>query len=78
MTVTDPDQTVERTDTGVSITVQMTRGTGTRDQDKITAKLKAESLEAAEADLPRLREVMEDLAVDARGIQPDEEEPDDD
>ncbi len=30
---------VERTDVGVSLTVKLTRGTGTRDQDKLTAKV---------------------------------------
>ena len=32
---------VERSDVGVSLTVKLTRGTGTRDQDKITGKIKA-------------------------------------
>jgi len=32
---------VERSDVGVSLTVKLTRGTGTRDQDKIVAKRKA-------------------------------------
>ena len=38
-----PDQTeyVERSDVGVSLTVQLTRGTGTRDQDKITVVLQS-------------------------------------
>jgi len=31
---------VERSDVGVSLTVKLTRGTGTRDQDKIVAKAK--------------------------------------
>ncbi|WP_449404309.1 DUF7389 domain-containing protein, partial [Halarchaeum acidiphilum] len=31
-------QHVERTDVGVSITVQLKRGSGTRDEDKITGK----------------------------------------
>lgn len=74
MTVNDPDETVERTDTGVSITVQMKRGTGTRDQDTITGKLKAESLEAAQEDLEELKAELEDLAEYARVVQPDEAE----
>lgn len=74
MTVNDPDETVERTDTGVSITVQMKRGTGTRDQDTITGKLKAESLEAAQEDLEELKAELKDLAGYARKVQPDEAE----
>ncbi|WP_449404308.1 DUF7389 domain-containing protein, partial [Halarchaeum acidiphilum] len=35
---------VERTDVAVSITVQLKRGSGTRDEDKITGKVKAQTL----------------------------------
>jgi hypothetical protein len=42
-----PTEYVERSDVGVSLTVKLTRGTGTRDQDKITAKVKAKTLEEA-------------------------------
>ena len=41
---------VERFDTGCSLTVELKRGTGTRDQDKITAKLKRETLDEVEAE----------------------------
>jgi hypothetical protein len=40
-----PTEYVERSDVGVSLTVKLTRGTGTRDQDKLTAKVKAKTLE---------------------------------
>ena len=61
---------VERSDVGVSLTVKLTRGTGTRDQDKITGKLKAKTLEDAREDMEILRGYIHDLAEDARQIQP--------
>ena len=67
-----PKQTeyVERSDVGVSLTVKLTRGTGTRDQDKIVAKAKGRTLEDAREDMEILREYIHDLAEDARQIQP--------
>src|SRR6056297_2707539 len=61
---------VERSDVGVSLAVKLTRGTGTRDQDKITAKVKAKTLEDAREDMETLREYVHDLAEDTRQIQP--------
>jgi len=65
---------VERSDVGVSLTVKLTRGTGTRDQDKIVAKAKGKTLEDAREDMEILREYIHDLAEDARQIQPEEED----
>ncbi|MHC3381811.1 DUF7389 domain-containing protein [Haloarcula sp. H-GB5] len=65
---------VERSDVGVSLTVKLTRGTGTRDQDKIVAKAKGKTLEDAREDMEILREYIHDLAEDARRIQPEEED----
>ena len=69
-----PSQTeyVERSDVGVSLTVKLTRGTGTRDQDKIVAKAKGKTLEDAREDMEILREYIHELAEDARQIQPAE------
>ncbi|QAU14031.1 hypothetical protein EKH57_15710 [Halorubrum sp. BOL3-1] len=61
---------VERSDVGVSLTVKLTRGTGTRDQDKIVAKAKGKTLEDARKDMETLREYINDLAEDVRQIQP--------
>ncbi len=69
-----PIEYVERSDVGVSLTVKLTRGTGTRDQDKIVAKAKGKTLEDAREDMETLREYIHDLAEDARQIQPEEEE----
>jgi len=61
---------VERSDVGVSLTVKLTRGTGTRDQDKIVAKAKGKTMEDAREDMEILREYIHDLAEDARQINP--------
>ncbi|TKX45588.1 hypothetical protein EXE41_11240 [Halorubrum sp. SD690R] len=61
---------VERSDVGVSITVKLTRGTGTRDQDKIVAKAKGKTLEDAREDMEILRAYIHDLVEDTRQIQP--------
>jgi hypothetical protein len=54
--------------------VKLTRGTGTRDQDKLTAKVKAKTLEEAREDMDSLREYIHDLTEDARQIQPGDDE----
>jgi hypothetical protein len=71
-----PSQTeyVERSDVGVSLTVKLKRGTGTRDQDEVIAKAKGKTLEDAREDMEILREYIHDLAEDARQIQPAEED----
>jgi len=68
--ITDRIKYVERSDVGVSLTVKLTRGTGTRDQDKITAKVKGKTLEDAREDMETLHEYIHDLAEDTRQIQP--------
>ena len=65
---------VERSDIGVSLTVKLKRGTGTRDQDEVIAKAKGKTLEDARQDMEILREYIHDLAEDARQIQPEEED----
>ena len=69
-----PTEYVERTDVGVSLTVKLKRGTGTRDEDQIKAKVKAKTLEDAREDMETLRTYIHDLAEDARQIQPEEED----
>ena len=65
-----PTEYVERSDVGVSLTVKLKRGTGTRDQDELIAKAKGKTLEDARKDMETLREYIHDLAEDARQIQP--------
>lgn len=75
MAATDLDPTQERTylersDVGVSLTVKLKRGTETRDQDELTAKVKAVSLEDARKDMDDLRVYLRELSDDLRAIQP--------
>ena len=63
-----PSQTeyVERSDVGVSLTVKLKRGTGTRDQDEVIAKAKGKTLDDAREDMEILREYIRDLPEGAR------------
>lgn len=70
--MTDADETVERTDVGVSVEIEMKRGSGTRDQDKIKAKVKAKTLDEAKADLDELKPYLREYAANVRAIQPPE------
>ena len=63
---------IERSDVGVSLTVKLKRGTGTRDQDEVIAKAKGKTLEDAREDMETLREYIHDLAEDVRQIQPED------
>ena len=71
---TNPTEYVERSDVGVSLTVKLKRGTGTRDQDEVIAKAKGKTLEDAREDMETLREYIHDLAEDVRQIQPGEDD----
>lgn len=62
---------IERTDVGVSISVKLKRGSGTRDEDQLKAKVKAETLDEAQEGMNDLREYLHGLAEEARRIQPD-------
>jgi hypothetical protein len=66
----DADEKIERTDTGVSISVQLKRGEGTRDEDRIKAKAKGATLEDAREDMDELRDYLRGLAEECRAIQP--------
>lgn len=76
----DPDELVERIDTGASAQVEITRGTGTRDQEKWRLKGKGDDAEQALAELRReLRDVFpveddEPLGEQVRNFQPELEE----
>ena len=61
-----------QSDIGVSLTVKLKRGTGTRDQDEVIAKAKGKTLEDAREDMEILQEYIHELAEDARQIQPAE------
>lgn len=65
---------VERFDLGASIEISLKRGTGTRDQDSVKIKDKAESLEDLEDSRSDLVEMAEETMDKVRNIQPDVEQ----
>lgn len=74
----EPDtvEKVEQTERGYRLTVKSTRGTGTRDQDKVEASARAETREAVEADAEPLEELVRETMEKRRAHQPDETEGD--
>lgn len=69
------DKKVERTDVGVSLTAKLKRGTGTRDQDELTAKVKREEYDDAKAEMEGAMEDLHEWAGRLRVIQPDADAP---
>jgi hypothetical protein len=61
-----------------TLQVRTKRGSGTRDQDRITATLGRDSLEAVEDDREQFIEMVKETAEDVRDIQPEAAEPDED
>jgi hypothetical protein len=67
----EADQLVERTDTGVSITTTLKRGSGTRDQDKHVVKAKGHTFaDAVSKHKSAMNYVEGELLDRARGLQP--------
>jgi hypothetical protein len=80
----DDVERIERTDTGASVQVDVTRGTGTRNQEKWRLKGKGENATMALQELKReLKEVFGEpepgtpLAEQLRNFQPEVEEQND-
>ena len=73
--MTEPDTTekVERTDTGYRLTIESTRGTGTRDQDKVKIEARTETWEKLNADRTAIRTAVEVEMNQRRMHKPDEE-----
>ena len=68
----DADQLVERTDTGVSITTTLKRGTGTRDEDKHVIKAKGHTFgDAASKHASALNYLEAEVLDRARALQPE-------
>lgn len=61
----------ERTDRGYSIKVQLKRGTATRDEDRIEAKVKEPTREEAVEGMDALKGDLRELAGFARNVQPE-------
>jgi len=67
----DADQLVGRTDTGVSTTSMLKRGTGTRDEDKHVVKAKAHTFADAVAKHKAAMNYLDGELLDrARALQP--------
>ena len=67
------DKTIERYDTGASVSVDVSRGTGTRDQEKWTFKGKGRNAQEALEELETQLDAFEQhFAERVRNIQPGE------
>lgn len=69
----DTTEKVERTDKGYRVTVESTRGTGTRDQDKVKIELRTEEYPDSK-ELIALNEDVKSLMNRRRNHQPDEDD----
>jgi len=73
----EPDITqhekVTKTEVGFKIEITSKRGTGTRDEDKVKATLKAEEY-PGEPELESLRSDIHTTMAELRSFQPDQEE----
>lgn len=68
--MTEDREVVERRD-GVTVSIELKRGTGTRDQDKLSGTVHAEDMEGADRKVTILREILEIQAEQIRDIQPE-------
>lgn len=67
----DTTEKVERTDVGFRVTVESTRGTGTRDQDKVKCEYRTETPPTAER-VENMNMWVAKLMEQRRAHQPDE------
>lgn len=70
MTEYDTTEKLERTDHGYRLTVESTRGNGTRDQDKVKAELRTET-HPSEETIIRVCEDVKQVMEFRRGHDPD-------
>lgn len=70
--MTDTTEITERKD-GVTMSIEITRGTGTRDQDKVYVKAHYDSVKAAQESWSDLHGLAAAQANAARQVQPDAE-----
>jgi hypothetical protein len=64
----------ENDDGFCTLQVRTKRGDGTRDEDRVTATLGRNSLEAVEEQRPAMLEMVRETVEDTREMQPDEDE----
>jgi len=70
----DTTEKIERTDRGYRLTVETTRGSGTRDQDKVKLEARTETLQQLKEEKPRLLDSVTDAIYKLRANQPDSED----
>jgi hypothetical protein len=75
MNDTEIHKTVEETEHGYRLKVESTRGTGTRDQDKVKAELRSEERPHPDEQASLVADVIEHMQT-LRAYDPDEEETD--
>ena len=66
----DTTEKVERTDLGFRMTIECTRGTGTRDQDKVKAELRTEEVPWL-SDIEDVRNHVQKTMERQRAFDPD-------
>ena len=64
---------VDEFDQGVRLHVRCKRGTGTRDEDKVSGEIHLDTLNELETARPKLRQQVVQTMVDLRHSQPDED-----
>lgn len=72
MTDYDTTEKLERTDVGFRLTVESTRGTGTRDQDKVKCELRTETKPSVET-MEALTASVNARMAELRAHHPDKE-----
>jgi len=69
---TNTTEKIERTDKGFRLTVESTRGTGTRDQDKVKMEARTEGYPSVEL-CKDMRTDVAEMMTELRSVQPDED-----
>ena len=72
------DKRVEHTERGIRVKHKMTRGTGPRDKDEVTAEVVLGDPGASEQALDALEQDIQEHMGEMRGYQPDSEDGDED
>lgn len=70
----DVHEEVEHTKTGVELTLESKRGTGTRDQDSVKMKVRGKTMAEVESQRADAREMVITEITALRANQPDEED----
>ncbi|MFD1646037.1 DUF7389 domain-containing protein [Haloarchaeobius litoreus] len=66
----DATEHLTQTKEGASIKISLTRGTGTRDQDRLECRVNAQTVEQAKSDIDELFPKLCRLAEAARAFEP--------